>query len=856
MMKRHILSYLLPLLGVLSTLLASCTDSLSKTGLDTVMVDDTNLVETRLTFDVTAMNTSAVETRTADDSDDLLSESITEEEKRGTDAERKIDNIWVFQFDATTKELLITPRYYDLSNNNIVPDATNEKEVDVLLKPDVSSIVYVVANVGKVTASGSDWATVENSTTLDAVKQLILPEPKSVVIVDDGVPDNLLPMEGESGTVTTTKDQVVSVTLTRMYAKVIVEVGDIPETINIKGVTADNIPYYCRVGTLAANSLEDAVKYPDDTWYSRDANPKDEDGKYTKLVLYIPENLQGRTSNSKYNPELKTESAPANAFNLTFSADYVDIFDESVKQPDRKYVFYPGTNTYNDYNIRRNFIYRVTLNIYTDIYEQDVPSSNCFVVKPNQSLSFLPYYRTETGGGYKFLDYLYAEGGDESKKINDDDNMLNNIQIIWQTKDAIGDNSNGDKVWIDRRSEASDEFHRKIHVKAGTEPGNALIAAYNKNGEIIWSWHIWVTENDPANVGNAVVYYTYAWNENGIYTNTRTPGYAVMSCNLGALRDEPANDESDWLDLTTNTKEPYIDGKTFGMLYQWGRKDPFPPIINSGVYEKPKEGTDGYTDAFTGPHYANDGSTIVGKTNDTETNKLFHSYSNTYTETKTAIKYAIEHPTVFIFNISSSTGKATGNWLQKNESKLWGAEDTNGKKSYSFDLYTYEKGSDSSPAPTRVTLYDNYGDNKSIFDPCPSGWRVPPMEMWLSFTRTGLNPRYNEEINCNGESGVKNAVLKPSSTGLCPGLYLYMQDFKNGPTLFFPTQGRRTEDGTSYRCGGCGNYNCATENPRVTSRYYAFHIHNSYHYFRVIETSTSFCNKALGSAVRCVRDHK
>lgn len=847
MMKRHILSYLLPLLGVLSTLLASCTDSLSKTGLDTVMVDDTNLVETRLTFDVTAMNTSAVETRTADDSDDLLSENITEEEKRGTDAERKIDNIWVFQFDATTKKLLITPRYYDLSNNNVVPDATNGKEVDVLLKPDVSSIVYVVANVGKVTASGSDWATVENSTTLDNVKQLILPEPKSVVIVDDGVPDNPLPMEGGAGTVTTTKDQVVSVTLTRMYAKVIVWVGDIPETINIKSVTADNIPYYCRVGTLVANSLDEAATYPDDiSWNSRDANSKDEDGKYTKLVLYIPENLQGRTLNSEYNPELKTELAPANAFNLTFIADYVDIFDESVKQENRKYVFYPGTNTYNDYNIRRNFIYRVTLNIYTDIYEQDVPSSNCFVVKPNQSLSFLPYYRTETGGGYNFSDYLDAEGDDESKKINDDDNMLNNIQIIWQTKDAIGDNSNGDKVWIDRRSDASDEFHRKIHVKAGTEPGNALIAAYNKNGEIIWSWHIWVTENDPANVGNAVVYYTYAWNENGIYTNTRTPGYAVMSCNLGALRDEPANDESDWLDL--NTDGPYIDGKTFGMLYQWGRKDPFPPVITSAAYEQPATGTDGYTDAFTGSHYANDGSTVVGKTNNKDTNDLFHSHRNGDKDTKKAIKYAIEHPTVFM--------TYGNNWLQTNDSKLWGAEDRTGKKSYNFELKTYQNGSTKDPVTTKVTLCDDYGDNKSIFDPCPSGWRVSPMEMWLNFTNTGLNPQYNEEINCKMDNNVKNAYLKKSSSGQCPGLFLYVQAWQSGPTLFFPTQGRRTSSGASYRCGGCGNYNCATENPDEPDSYYAFHIHNSYHYFRVIETSSSFCVKSLGSAVRCVRDHK
>ena len=37
---------------------------------------------------------------------------------------------------------------------------------------------------------------------------------------------------------------------------------------------------------------------------------------------------------------------------------------------------------------------------------QNNPSSNCFVIKPNDFLSFEPYYRVETGGGYNFADYL------------------------------------------------------------------------------------------------------------------------------------------------------------------------------------------------------------------------------------------------------------------------------------------------------------------------------------------------------------------------------------------------------------------------------------------------------------------
>jgi hypothetical protein len=35
-------------------------------------------------------------------------------------------------------------------------------------------------------------------------------------------------------------------------------------------------------------------------------------------------------------------------------------------------------------------------------------------------------------------------------------------------------------------------------------PGNAVIAAYNDAGTIVWSWHIWVTDDPtkPENVSN------------------------------------------------------------------------------------------------------------------------------------------------------------------------------------------------------------------------------------------------------------------------------------------------------------------------------------------------------------------
>lgn len=79
--------------------------------------------------------------------------------------------------------------------------------------------------------------------------------------------------------------------------------------------------------------------------------------------------------------------------------------------------------------------------------------------------------------------------------------------------------------------------------------GNAVIAALNESGEIVWSWNIWAVEGWDADA-----------------TSRKAGRYTVMDRNLGAVLGLSAKDVSD------NVKA----AGAIGNYYQWGRKDPFP----------------------------------------------------------------------------------------------------------------------------------------------------------------------------------------------------------------------------------------------------------------------------------------
>jgi hypothetical protein len=135
-------------------------------------------------------------------------------------------------------------------------------------------------------------------------------------------------------------------------------------------------------------------------------------------------------------------------------------------------------------------------------------------------------YIVSDGGLYKFK----AVKGNSSESVSG----MASAEILWET---FGTSTAPQYFDLIEGVCCKDGY---IVFKTADEfkEGNALIAAKNAQGEILWSWHIWMTDM-PAEQAYL--------NEAGVF----------MDRNLGAVSSTPG------------------DVGALGLMYQWGRKDPF-----------------------------------------------------------------------------------------------------------------------------------------------------------------------------------------------------------------------------------------------------------------------------------------
>ena len=561
--------------------------------------------------------------------------------------------------------------------------------------------VYVLANVGDLTSR------VAYGSSLADFKKLA-----AEVTSGKGTGDNL-PMCGSNDNFDSNTANTLAVSLTRSVAKV---------SLNL------TLPNGADLFTVRAIKLMNVAKklyYVESTAPTTSAELTDYTSDNSNAITwYIPENKAGTTSLTDWKDRYEGNS-PATATYILIEGSYTP---QNGTARDVAYAIYLGDNDPADFNVTRNTKYTVNASIRgtnlddgrvlvgKDLSAAGTRTANCYVVKTTDANKWYRFKATVRGNGAQTAEDISYTGavipaGDKISPVK--------AGLVWETRDNGGTVHTLDYVGYSRNG--------YIVFKLGSAPeGNAVVAAKDGASKILWSWHIWAT---AAFGGDNIKEQTYETRpRSGIsgYENITKRTFKMMDRNLGAASAMPAS----------KTEAEVI--KTYGLIYQFGRKDPFP---GAGVMTR----TD---DAELIPSYDADGvlvtrQLIMANNPKYLTNSQVVSGQGTDAAAiSKQLTYVVENPLVYVMSNGADMsapggGSRSFNWIwaaHKNtlpwkvSNKLWGSDILNESNSNFF-------------ATKSVT--------KTIYDPCPYGYHMPQQDVWTNFltTANGYSTSTASEFN-------------------------------------------------------------------------------------------------------------
>ena len=312
--------------------------------------------------------------------------------------------------------------------------------------------------------------------------------------------------------------------------------------------------------------------------------------------------------------------------------------------------------------------------------------------------------------------------------------------------------------------------------------GNAVVAIKDASDHILWSYHIWVPSETPSTKDYPVT--------NSFET------YKIMNMPLGATKSVTA----------ASSDADKILGA--GLYYQWGRKDPMgrngAVTTNSNSILVVKDGSNNDLTLTSSANIWFDS----GKTNSLE--DAYNTYASSASDpvktvTRYMIDYTIANPSMFIM-----TDKTPNDWAGTNDNNLWG----------NFHTGDY---------PKQSKVY------KSIFDPCPEGYRVAPKDTWVNFTSTHDN--------------VSNDASKYNVSGsFSKGWTFYLDGWQTGShTAFYLASGvRNRTSGALGSVGSSGFYWSSAPHGSTIAGYLRF---NASYLSPLVNLDRTF-----GVPVRCVKE--
>ena len=216
-------------------------------------------------------------------------------------------------------------------------------------------------------------------------------------------------------------------------------------------------------------------------------------------------------------------------------------------------------------------------------------TANCYVVGAPGYYSFpLVYGNAIKNGATNTSAYTTANSGSNilSTFINHTGNGITDPYI---TNNAGCVPAKAELVWQDALSLVSD-----IKYNSGTNggnisfkvdpstirQGNAVIAVKDINDQILWSWHIWVTDEDINNTIEVTNYQNKQYQFMPVnlgWCDANAINYAERSCmvrfSAGGMTKVIVIKQNPKTVHSYDNNQPY---------YQWGRKDPFYPSDGKG----------------------------------------------------------------------------------------------------------------------------------------------------------------------------------------------------------------------------------------------------------------------------------
>ncbi|VFB14421.1 Uncharacterised protein [Bacteroides heparinolyticus] len=346
-----------------------------------------------------------------------------------------------------------------------------------------------------------------------------------------------------------------------------------------------------------------------------------------------------------------------------------------------------------------------------------------------------------------------------------------NCTLVWQDEPNL----------VTNVALSSDNHFLEFNVNQATiKQGNAVVAVKGTEtgNPILWSWHIWVTDYKPG-VGDKTI------------TNNSSPQkhYTIMPVNLGwcdgptttydertvQVRFKQTGTGATQI-ITVKQKAHNITLIGNNTYFQFGRKDPFAGAILDGSTTKNKT----WYDASGTPH--------------TNENPPVGNFSTG----NACITSGITQPNTFCVN----------NFMDNTYANLWSANNT---------VYTAN-------------------DNdvvKTIYDPCPVGYKLPPNKAFTGFTTTGNNTYTQSQFNVQGAWN--------------NGWNFYCNSSKT-ETVFFPASGwRHYYSAVPQVVGNLGFYWSAV--PGYTNNGWSLNFNQS-----SILPLSPYSNRSYGLGVRAAQE--